>query len=265
VDAEKIIMKKIGLVLSGGGVRGFAHLGLLKYLDELGIQIHAISGVSAGAIAGVLYAAGYKPDEIFGIMRKSKYFSYTGFSLRKEGLFPMEPMKKTLHQLIPEDSYEKLKIKFFATATDFSNDKAVTFSRGKLIDTVIASASVPVIFEPVRINDSVFFDGGLLNNLPVEPLKKICDAIIGCHVNKIDTSPQKTTKLSKNSILEKCFHMAIEETVYKKGKECDVFIEPPLSDFNMFDTAAADKIFKIGYDEAVKFKREFSVLQSVTT
>lgn len=253
-------MKKIGLVLSGGGVRGFAHLGLLKYLDELGIKIHAISGVSAGAIAGVLYAAGYKPDTIFEIMKKSKYFSYSGFSLRREGLFPMEPMKKTLHKLIPDDSFEKLKIKFFVTATDFTNDTAVTFAKGKLIETVIASASVPVIFEPVRINGSVYFDGGLLNNLPVEPLKKTCDTIIGCHVNKIDTNPVKTSKLSKSSILEKCFHMAIEETVYKKGKECDVFIEPQLSDYNMFDTAPAEKIFKIGYEEAAKFKKHLSAL-----
>jgi NTE family protein len=256
MDAEKIIMKKIGVVLSGGGVRGFAHLGLLKFLDELGINIHAISGVSAGAIAGSLYAAGHKPDAIFEIMKKSKYFSYTGFSLRKEGLFPMEPMKKTLHKLIPDDSFEKLKVKLFVTATDFTNDTAVTFSKGKLIETVIASASVPVIFEPVRIEGSVYFDGGLLNNLPVEPLKKICDAIIGSHVNKIDARPVKSSKLSKSSILEKCFHMAIEEAVYKKGKECDIFIEPQLSDFNMFETTAADKIFKIGYDEAVKFKKQ---------
>lgn len=244
------------MVLSGGGVRGFAHLGLLKYLDELGIKVHAISGVSAGAIAGSLYAAGYKPDAIFEIMKKSKYFSYTGFSLTKEGLFPMEPMKKTLHKLIPDDSFEKLKTKFFVTATDFTNDTAVTFSKGKLIETVIASASVPVIFEPVRINGSIYFDGGLLNNLPVEPLKKICDNTIGCHVNKIDTNPARTSKLSKSSILEKCFHMAIEETVNRKRKKCDIFIEPQLSDFNMFDTAPADKIFKIGYEEAMKFKKE---------
>ena len=262
MDVEKIIMKKIGIVLSGGGVRGFAHLGLLKFLDELAIPIHAISGVSAGAIAGCLYAAGHKPDAVFEIMKKSKYFSFTGFSLRREGLFPMEPMQKTLGKLIPDDSFEKLNIKLFVTATDFTNDKAVTFSKGKLIEKVIASASVPVIFEPVRIDGSVYFDGGVLNNLPVEPLKKVCDTIIGCHVNRIESGQKITGMLAKSNIFEKCFHMAIEETVYNKGKECDLFIEPPLSNFSMFDTASADKIFKIGYDTAVKFKNELMAVKN---
>ncbi|MBS1609514.1 MAG: patatin-like phospholipase family protein, partial [Bacteroidetes bacterium] len=87
-------MKKIGIVLSGGGVRGFAHLGLLKYLDELGIKIDAVSGVSAGAIVGALYASGISPDDILAVMKKNKYFSFSDFSVRKEGLFSMQPLLK---------------------------------------------------------------------------------------------------------------------------------------------------------------------------
>lgn len=249
-------MKKIGVVLSGGGVRGFAHLGLLKYLDELGVKIHALSGVSAGAIVGALYASGMSPEDILAAMKKNKYFSFSDFSIRKEGLFSMQPLLKALQKLIPEDSFEKLKIKLFITATDFTNNTSVIFSKGKLFNAVIASASVPVLFEPLKMDNKFFVDGGLLNNFPVEPLVEECDFIIGSHVNKITKSGTNTAALSKMRILETCFHMAIAETVYPKTDKCDLFIEPDLHPFSMFDTAAADKIFKAGYETAVKYKEQ---------
>lgn len=247
-------MKKIGLVLSGGGVRGFAHLGLLKYLDELGIKIDAVSGVSAGAIVGALYASGMPPDDILAVMKKNKYFSFSDFSVRKEGLFSMQPLLKALQKLIPEDSFEKLSLKLFITATDFTSNTSVVFSKGKLFNAVIASASVPVLFEPVKMDSKLFVDGGLLNNFPVEPLLKDCDFIIGSHVNKIEETVASAARLSKIRILETCFHMAIAETVYPKAGKCNIFIEPPLHQFSMFDTASADKIFKTGYENAIEYK-----------
>lgn len=230
-------------------------------MDELGIRIDTVSGVSAGAIVGALYASGMSPDDILSAMQKNKYFNFSDFTIRKEGLFSMQPLLKALQKLIPEDSFEKLSLKLFITATDFTNNMSVIFSEGKLFNAVIASASVPVLFEPIKMDNKLFVDGGLLNNFPVEPLIGDCDFIIGSHVNKITDAVNSVARLSKMRILETCFHMAIAETVYPKVGKCNVFIEPSLHQFSMFDSTAADRIFKTGYENAIKYKDQLLAFQ----
>ena len=247
-------MKKIGLVLSGGGARGFAHLGLLKVLDELDIKPFAISAVSAGAIFGALYTSGKKPDEILELSKGNSFFSFSNILWRQEGLFSMEPIRKLLMEHIAHDSFESLKIPLFINATDFTDNKTIFFSEGELIKWVIASASVPVLFRPVVHENKVLVDGGLLNNLPVEPLIGFCDSIIGMHVNKMKELINTPAKLSKLAITERCFHISIASSVYLKSKQCDLFIEPDLHSFGMFDVKQADKIFEIGYNATIKHK-----------
>ena len=247
-------MNKIGLVLSGGGARCFAHLGLLKVLDELNINPFAISGVSAGAIVGALYAAGKKPDEILDLSKSNSFFSFSNLLWRKGGLFSMEPIHKLLNEHIPDDSFESLKIPLFVNATDFTHNKTIFFSEGKLIECLIASASVPVLFSPVEHDNKIMVDGGLLNNLPIEPLMGICDKIIGMHVNKLEDLISTDLKLSKLAITERCFHISIANSVYLKAAQCDLFIEPELNNFGMFDVKQAENIFEIGYNTTMKQK-----------
>lgn len=247
-------MTRIGVVLSGGGIRGFAHLGLLQVLKECGIRPHAVSGVSAGAIVGAFYAAGHEPQQIMEILKKNSYFGWSAFSLRKDGFFSMKSLLNTLKVYIPHDSFERLHTPLFITATDFTNNKAVIFSKGKLSDAVIASSSVPVIFEPVTIESSLFVDGGLLNNFPVEPLEENCDRLVGCHVNAIETGIASEKRIGKINIIEKCFHMAIANIIYEKAKKCDLFIEPHLHQFGMFDMQKSDIIYETGYRTALMYK-----------
>lgn len=256
-------MLKTGVVLSGGGVRGFAHLGLLQVLEELNIKPYAISGVSAGAIVGALYAAGHSPATIRDILKKNSYFGWSSFLLNKDGFFSMKVLRKVLQTYIPENSFESLNTKLFVTATDFANNEAITFSKGKLIDTVIASASVPAIFEPVKIDDHVLVDGGLLNNFPVEPLEKKCDLLIGCNVNFIPKGLGNGKRIGKMNLIEKCFHMAIAPTVYSKVPNLHVFIEPDLHEFGMFDVNKADLIYEAGYQAARKYKNKLLDLVAV--
>jgi len=255
-------MAKIGLVLSGGGVRGFAHLGVLQALDELGIRPDAISGVSAGAIIGALYAAGHKPEKILAFMKGNSYFGWSNFLFKGDGFFSMKPMADALKKQIPQDSFESLRIKLFVTATDFTKNKEVIFSEGKLFGAVISSASVPVIFEPVKYGDSLLIDGGVLNNFPVEPLQNKCDKLIGCYVNKIDEIKTPALKIGKTSILERCFNMASAVSAYSKKGLCDVFIEPSLNQFGMFDNDQADAIYKIGYITAIAQKKKLLSLSA---
>ena len=249
-------MLHTGVVLSGGGVRGFAHLGLLQALEELNIKPDAISGVSAGAIVGALYAAGHSPQTIRDILKKNSYFGWSSFLLNKDGLFSMKALRKVLQAYIPDNSFESLHKKLFVTATDFANNEAITFSKGSLIDTVIASSSVPAIFEPVKIGDHLLVDGGLLNNFPVEPLENKCTLLIGCNVNFIPKGLGNGKRIGKMNLIEKCFHMAIASVVYSKVEKLDLFIEPDLHEFGMFDVTKADLIYETGYQATMKHKNK---------
>jgi NTE family protein len=247
-------MNKIGVVLSGGGVRGFAHLGLLKVLDELHLKPAAISGVSAGAIFGALYASGKSPDEILAFAKNNSYLRVSNFLWRKEGLFSMETLKKVLAENLPVDSFESLQIPLYVNATDFLHNKTIFFSSGELIKRLIASASFPVLFEPVSAENSRLVDGGLLDNFPVEPLLNSCDKIIGCHVNKLASITNSNIKFSKAALIERCFHLAIANSVYSKVHLCDIFVEPLLDSFGLLRMKNLEQIFEIGYRTALEEK-----------
>lgn len=256
-------MKKIGYVFSGGGARGFAHLGVLKLLEELAIRPYAIAGTSAGAIAGALYAAGKKSKDILELMKKNTYFGWNNIAWRKKGFFTMEALSKLLKDAIPKNDFDALQTKLYVAATDLIKGKSVIFSSGKLFEAVIASASIPVVFEPVQIDNKLLVDGGVLNNFPIEPLTKICDVIIGSYVNKVEDEIDKNAILKTINIIDRCFHLAIANSVYSKANKCDVFIEVPLHGFDVYDVKQADKIFELGYRTALAEKEKLKSLLTI--
>lgn len=249
-------MIKIGLVLSGGGARGIAHLGLLGALDELGLKPSVISGVSAGAIVGALYAAGYSPKEILAMAKEHTSFHMPGLVLLNGGLFSSSGLRKLLRKYLPDDSFESLQIPLRVTTTDIMNGTPVTFLSGRLVDALLGSAAVPGLFSPVEYGSYLLVDGGILNNFPIECLLGNCDKIIGCHVNKLDHSAQQQ-RFTRLYIIEKCFQLAIANTVKDKAVRCDVFLEPPLESFTMFDMKYADRMYEIGYKAAMEQKDIF--------
>ena len=168
----------IGLVLSGGGARGFAHLGVIQALNESGIFPDVISGTSAGAIIGVLYADGHTPGDILKLMEGSSRLDFMRPAMPREGLLQISGIAKILKSSLRSKIFEELKIPLFVTATDLNNGKAVYFSKGEIFDPVIASASVPVIFQPVKIGDVSYVDGGVLDNLPIRPIENKCRILI---------------------------------------------------------------------------------------
>lgn len=254
-------MNKIGYVLSGGGARGFAHLGVLKFLEELHIKPYAIAGTSAGAIAGAFYAAGKKPEDILDLMKNNSLFGWNTIAWRKKGFFTMDVLRKSLQKVIGKNDFSSLQMELFVAATDLIKGEAVIFSKGKLFEAVIASASVPVVFEPVKIEDKLLVDGGVLNNFPVEPLTSICDAIIGSYVNKVEDGINNSSFLKTVNLLDRCFHLAISNSVYSKTHKCDIFMEVPLHKFDMYDVSEADKIFEIGYQTAAAYRDKLISIQ----
>jgi NTE family protein len=243
-------MKKTGIVLSGGGARGAAHLGVLKALDELEIEISAISGVSAGAVIGALYAAGVSPEKILETLKAQTYFGIKDFLWMKNGLFNLEGLRKKLTELIPVDDFAGLKIPLFIVATDILTGTSITFSDGPLHDVIIGSASVPVVFEPKPFKNYQLLDGGILNNLPIEPLLGCCNVIIGSHVNKLHDA-NTPISLDKTALMDQCFHLVIANSVKERAKACHIYFEPLLAGFGIFEMKHADQIFEIGYNAAM--------------
>ncbi|MBL7913818.1 MAG: patatin-like phospholipase family protein [Bacteroidia bacterium] len=249
---------KTGLVLSGGGARGIAHAGVLQALDELGIKPDRISGTSSGAIIGALYASGMPPKKMLEIMNKSRIFEMKGISFDFKGLLKSDVFRKLLRNNLSVNTFEELSIPLSVCATDFTNAKSVVFESGDLIEPVTASCTIPMVFSPVVIDHKTMVDGGLLNNLPIEPLLHKCETIIGVHVNPI--RPYKSGS-GFSGILERCFHMSVSNIVKIKAAKCDFFLEPEaLAKYSVFDTKHARAIYEIGYEAAMEKKDELLAL-----
>ncbi len=249
----------IGLVLSGGGVRGVAHLGLLKVLEEMGIEPTAISGTSAGAIVGALRAAGHSVSTILDFFRNTPIFKLGLFASRKPGFLDTDKFYPVLKELLPDDDFGALKTKLYVTATDMVKGKPRTFSNGQLIRPILASAAFPVVFTPVEIEGQLYTDGGALNNFPVEPLAGECELIIGSNVH-----PFKDLQLSdiRNtlSVMERLFHLSIHHHTIHKYHLCNVVVTPDLNNFGTFDRGHFDEMFELGYKAAHEKRAELAAL-----
>ena len=244
----------VGLVLSGGGARGVAHLGVIKVLEELGITISVIAGSSSGAIAGALYGSGIEPEKIVDIVRDLKPFSLIRPAVSRSGFLRMDTAELLYHQHILDDTFEALSIPLIITATDLQTGKTVYFSEGPLIRPLMASTCIPVVFDPVEVEGRLYIDGGILNNFPAEVLIGQCDKIIGSHCNPVDDDFRTG---NFRTILERTFLLSINANAYSRRQFCDLFIEPlALKPFRVFDTARADDIFQIGYDYAKGMRGE---------
>src|SRR2546428_5880554 len=175
---------KIGLTLSGGGIRGIAHLGVAKALMEAGISFTKISGTSAGAIVGSFLANGYQPDFILQAFKETHLFRYIKPTIKGFGLLTMQNTRGLYQQYLPE-TFEELKIPLVVAAADFGNARVAYFSSGELIAPVQASSCIPAVFKPIEIDGNIYVDGGILDNFPVEVIMDDCNFIIGSCCNNL--------------------------------------------------------------------------------
>ncbi|MFO7657556.1 MAG: patatin-like phospholipase family protein [Bacteroidales bacterium] len=241
---------KIGLVLSGGAARGFAHLGVLKALDELNIKPGIISGVSAGAIAGAFYADGFKPEDILEILTRKKVFDYFKITIPRKGLFKVAGLQEVLEKNLKAKNIEDLKIPLIIAVTNMGKGIPEYIGKGNLAEMVIASSSIPVLIESRKINGAFYADGGIMDNLPVAPLLKKCKRLIGVHVNPVG---KLDTINGLGQVAERSFHLAIAAAIEIKKKNFDNLIEPEeLKKYGFFDINKGKEIFEIGYSEALK-------------
>lgn len=236
---------KIGVALGGGGARGYAHLGVLQGLQEKGIKPDIISGVSAGAIAGVFIASGKSPKEAFEIMKGFGISDFTKFRIPRNGLLSLEKLQKTIEKEVAVKSLEDLPIPLIVAVSDLLKGHVDYLDKGPLSTIITASASIPVLFDPVPLNNTLYADGGIFNNLPVEPLKKHCKKVIGVSISPVQEIPELSGLIH---LATRTFQLTVNARHDIIKANCDLFIEPPqLSEYDLLDTRNVNEIFEIGY------------------
>lgn len=241
---------QVGICLSGGSARGYAHIGVLKALTENGVAPEVISGTSMGAIVGVLYAAGYSPSEIQKILTEETFSKMTNFSWRRTGLYKLEKMKIALQKYIPEDNFSALKKPFYLGLSNLNEACGEVRNSGPLFDYLLASCSVPGFFAPIVIDEVNFVDGGLLCNLPASAIRKKCKYLIGSHVNFAGKVQSFT---GPRGILERSVNLGITQNTKPEMDLCDFVIDPPqMQNYTLFDFKRIEEIIKTGYDHTLK-------------
>jgi NTE family protein len=248
---------KTGLVLSGGGARGFAHLGVIQALNEAGIFPDVISGTSAGAIVGALIADGYTPAEIMKIPNSNKWFNYIRLTMPKNGLLHISGVIRILRDNLRAKTFEELKVPLFVTATNLNHGRIEYFSSGELLQPIIASASIPVLFKPVIMNGHCYVDGGVLDNLPIRPIEDKCDFIIGSFVNPTGYEENITNLIQ---IAERTFLLNVSKEVLDKSKRFNLFIAPQeLRNYNILEPEKSEEVFLVGYNATKEKLKEMKM------
>ncbi|TCK85692.1 patatin-like phospholipase family protein [Albibacterium bauzanense] len=246
-------MKK-PFVLSGGGARGFAHLGVIKALHEQKVYPSEISGTSAGAIAGAFLANGYTVDEVIEILAgKLSRRMFTWNSLRM-GLISFNKVSEYIKKNLRHHKFEELNMPLYITATSFIDGTQKIFNKGDIMEALAASCAIPAIFPAVEIDNIPYVDGGLFNNLPVEPFLNRKKDVVCVHVNPIRDLSEKRGLWE---IIDRSFHLSFVEKVRRSAHGCFMYIEPKeLIDYNLFELSKANEIIDIGYNYGVKYLLE---------
>lgn len=273
---------KVGLVLSGGGAKGLAHIGALKVIDSLGIRVDYVAGTSMGAIIGSLYASGYSGKELDSVFklidfntlisddlpRTSKAFHEKNNSERYAITLPFSNFKiklpsalsrgQNVYGLISKltlnvsgiKDFSKLPIPFFCIATDVETGKEVILDTGNLAQAVMASGALPSLFQPVMINDQMLIDGGVVNNYPIDELRaKGVDVIIGIDVQ--DGLATRKELTSATDVLLQVNNFRTVNDMKIKAKKTDIYIKPNIKDYTVVSFSEGDKIIKTGIEAAL--------------
>lgn len=284
---------KVGLVLSGGGAKGLAHIGALKVIEEAGVQIDYIGGTSMGAIVGALYASGYSASELDSLFRNTDFYGLIQDNLPRNAktfyekedseryalTLPFDGFKvavppaysggqniyneliRLLYHVKDTDDFSQLPIPFVCVATDIETGKEVVLNSGYLPEAIMASGTLPSLFEPSTIDDKVLIDGGVVNNYPIDKVIEMgADVIIGVDVQH-GLSNREELLSATEILLQINNYRTVEDMVEKKAKT-DIYIKPQIENYSVIEFNKANEIIKSGEAAAVQ---KFSQLQKIAS
>lgn len=290
---DSIPRPKIGLVLSGGGAKGLAHIGVLKKIDEYGIKIDYIGGTSMGAVVGGLYAAGYSGIQIDSIFaaadydaiiqdytpRKSKDFyerenndryavslPFNKFKIGvpialSRGLYNYNLLTRLLHHVRHVRDFKKLPIPFVCIATDIETGEEVLLDHGFLAQAIVASGALPTLYTPVNIEGKYLIDGGVLNNFPVKEVKKLgADLIIGVDVQYELKDKDELNEATK--LLSQISNLQMIKKMEEKKPLVNIYIKPNINDFTVVSFEKGPEIIQFGEEAALDFEDELKKIST---
>lgn len=280
-DTVKTQRPKIGLVLSGGGAKGFAHIGVLKVLEQAGVKIDYIGGTSMGAIVGGLYASGYNATQIDSIFQETDFdallsdfiprASKTFYEKKNDelyaftlpfnkmrigiptalsrGMYNYNMLNKLTYKVRQIRDFNKLPIPFLCIATDIETGEEVVLNQGYLAQAMLASGAFPTLFSPVEIDGRLLVDGGVTNNYPIEQIKKLgADIIIGVDVQD-DLKDRKSLK-DATRILVQISNLQMIEKMKEKVKQTDIYIKPDIRNYGVISFDEGQEIIRKGEEAA---------------
>ena len=294
VNAQNLAVKKevkVGLVLSGGGAKGMAHIGALKIIEEAGVHVDYVSGTSMGAIVGALYASGYSATELDSIFRNIDFGSFIQDNLPRSAktfyekedseryilTLPFNKFKisvpaaysggqniynelvRLLYHVKDVNDFKKLPKPFVCIATNVETGEEVILDKGYLPEAIMASGTLPSIFEPTRIGDKTLIDGGIVNNYPIDQVKKLgADVVIGVDVQHGLSSKEEL--LSATEILSQINNFRVATDMLKKSEETTIYIKPKIGEYSVLDFNEGEAIIKTGESAAIK---KYSELKTI--
>lgn len=247
---------RLGVALSGGGARGFAHVGALKALEEAGMKPDVIAGVSAGAVAAVMYAAGVPLDEMLSLFTSTKFTEFARPSLiHGDGMFSLMRFKQFIEEATGIDRLENLRIPTYVGVTDLDHGEPAEFHEGPLGERVVASCSIPIVFSPVEIDGIHYVDGGVLRNLPAWIIREKCETLIGINVSPLRTFEYKKSFLD---IGMRTYNLMAKANQQQDMDICDhVIITPELIHYQVFNLKDIHKAYLSGYAAAHRAIRQW--------
>ena len=236
---------QIGIALSGGGIKGLCHAGVLKALEEQGIKPDIFSGVSAGAVVGALYSDGYTPDEIARLFEDISFRRLTTIQIPDGGFFRIDAFQKFMTKTLRAKTFEDLKIPLRIVATNLDKGESVVFSSGNLVDAIVASCSIPVLFSPKVIDGVHYVDGGVLKNFPVSTIRNDCEKIIGVNASPLIAEDFKPSILT---VASRSYNFMFKANIMHDKELCDLLIEPvDMGNYDTFGIYKGREIFELGY------------------
>ena len=247
--------RTIGLVLSGGGSKGIAHAGVLKFMEEEGIKPSHIAGTSSGAIVSSLYAWGKTPEEILEFFKSIYFFHWRHFTFRKAGFIDSGAFSNYFTSIFKDAVIGDMPYRMHLTATDLVSGKLRIFGpETKLADAVLASSAFPGVISPYEIDGKLYSDGGILNHFPTDVLQGRVDTLIGVYVSPIQKIGAADLRSIK-SVTTRAYDLLSANSNMQKITLCDWIISPDeLALYSTFETRRfkMDEIFNIGYEAAKK-------------
>ena len=270
--------KSVGIALGGGGAKGLAHIAVLNVLDELDVDVVAISGTSIGAIIGSLYASGMSAAEIrqaidsllarprsleeaLAAKRVFGWLELLGPELGSSHLLQADAFIAELRELLGVENFEDLQIPLHVVAADFWNRKEVVFNNGPILPAVAASFCLPGVFKPVVIDGTVLVDGGCVNPVPFDVIRPHCDILIAVDVlgKRIPKDDQMPTYMEA---LFNTFQIAEKTIMTQKMKSHapDIYVEPTIENVKVLEFQKAEQIYQLTAPECQRLKSELTPL-----